>query len=293
MSDEEVAAAEALRAEYDKLEQAHADADELPEEVDQRLGEIETALAVFDDRPVKYDREEIARAGAFVSIDSSGALRIERGYVRPEDEPAIPESEPETSATDTDAVGVTAVEGIEPEVSGPADQEEAEEDEGWRPIPDRLLTELTAWRTLTLHDGVAQNPDVAFLAALHAPCLKLFYRYTSDSCLEIDVKSVVFGSRAPGLNDTAIAKAVDERHRRWSEQLPREPGDLWEALLAFDTDSRHALFAHCVAQYQRSARVRGIGVRAHSLMPIVLRTPSTSTSRPPDGRQRSTTISAV
>jgi ParB family transcriptional regulator, chromosome partitioning protein len=98
-----------------------------------------------------------------------------------------------------------------------------------------------------LRDAVAQNPDVAFLAALHVLCVKLFYRYTSDSCLEIDVKSVVFGRQAPGLNDTAFAKAVDERHRRWSEQLPQEPGDLWEALLAFDTDSRHALFAHCIA----------------------------------------------
>jgi len=57
----------------------------------------------------------------------------------------------------------------------------------------------------------------------------------------------IFGSQAPGLNDTAIAKAVDERHRRWSEQLPREPGDLWDALVAFDADSRDALFAHCVA----------------------------------------------
>jgi len=247
MSDEEVATAEALRAEYDKLEQTHSDADELPEEVDQRLGEIETALAALDDRPVKHDPEEIARAGAFVSIDGSGALRVERGYVRPEDKPAVPESEPETSATDTGAVDVTAVEDVEPEVSSPADQEEPEEDEGLKPIPDRLMTELTAHRTLALRDAVAQNPDVAFLAALHALCLKLFYRYTSDSCLEIDVKSVVFGSQAPGLNDTGIAKAVDERHRRWSEQLPQEAGDLWEALLAFDTDSRQALFAHCVA----------------------------------------------
>jgi ParB family transcriptional regulator, chromosome partitioning protein len=70
--------------------------------------------------------------------------------------------------------------------------------------------------------------------------------YTSDSCIEIDVKSVVFGSQAPGLNDTGIAKAVDDRHRGWSDQLPPEPGDLWDALLAFDTDSRHVLFAHCV-----------------------------------------------
>ncbi|MHC2367600.1 ParB/RepB/Spo0J family partition protein [Bradyrhizobium diazoefficiens] len=84
MTDEEVAAAAALRAEYEGLEQEHSDVDVLPEGIDQRLGEIETALAELDDRPVQYDPDEIARAGAFVSIDASGALRVERGYVRPE-----------------------------------------------------------------------------------------------------------------------------------------------------------------------------------------------------------------
>jgi ParB family transcriptional regulator, chromosome partitioning protein len=246
MSDEELATAEALRLEYEKLEQTHADADELPEEADQRLGEIETALAVLDDRPIKYDPEEIARAGAFVSIDGSGALRVERGYVRPEDEPAVPESDLETHATDAGTVDAAAVEEEQPEVNSPAAQEEPEEEDGLKPIPDRLMTELTAYRTLALRDALAQNSDVAFLTALHVLCLKLFYRYTSDSCLEIDVKSVVFGSQAPGLNDTAIAKAVDDRHRRWSEQLPREPADLWDALLACDANSRHALLAHCV-----------------------------------------------
>jgi ParB family transcriptional regulator, chromosome partitioning protein len=105
-------------------------------------------------------------------------------------------------------------------------QEEPEDDDSLKPIPDRLMTELTAYRTLALRDALAQNSDVALFAALHTLCLKLFYRYTSESCLEIDVKSVTFGTQAPGLNDTSIAKAVDDRHRRWSEQLPREPGDL-------------------------------------------------------------------
>src|SRR5207244_116114 len=164
-----------------------------------------------------------------------------------EDEPAVPQSEPENDATVAGVVDATAVEGAEPEVRRPVSQEEPEEDEALKPIPDRLLTELTAYRTLALRNALAQNPDVAFLAALHALCLKLFYRYTPESCVEIDVKSVVFGSQAPGLNDTGIAKAVDDRHRCWSDQLPPEPGDLWDALLAFDADSRYALFAHCVA----------------------------------------------
>ena len=58
------------------------------------------------------------------------------------------------------------------------------------------------------------------------------------------MKSLVFGSQAPGLNDTAMAKAVDERHRRWSEHLPRESAELWDTLAAFDPDSRGVLFAH-------------------------------------------------
>lgn len=248
MSDEEIATAAALRSEYDRLEEVHAEADELPEEIDQRLGEIEAALAALDERPLKYDPAEVARAGVFVSIDGSGELRIERGYIRPEDEAAIPEAERESDA-ETNSIETASNDAAEaPGVGSPSPEEREEEDEqGIKPIPDRLMTELTAYRTLALRDALAQDTDVAFLAALHALCLKLFYQHTPESCLDLDVKSVVFGGQAPGLNDSAVANAVDERHRRWSEHLPRESADLWDALCVFDPDSRHALFAHCVA----------------------------------------------
>jgi ParB family transcriptional regulator, chromosome partitioning protein len=249
MTDQESASAEILRAEYERLEQAHLDADELPEDVDRRLGEIETALAALDDRPVRYDPDEIARAGAFVSIDSSGNLRIERAYVRSEDEPAVPRQSDSTHEEADSVVTDTATDEVIGSVDGGSaePQDEPDQEDGIKPIPDRLMTELTAYRTLALRDALAQDPDVAHLAALHAFCLRLFYRYALESCVEVEVKSYVFGSQAPGLNDTAIAKAVDERHRRWSEQLPREPGNLWDALVAFDADSRDALFAHCLA----------------------------------------------
>ena len=84
---EEQATIDALQAEYAKLEAEYENADELPDEVDARLGEIETALAAFEDRPVSYDPAEVARAGVFVCIDSDGKLSVDRGYVRPEDEP--------------------------------------------------------------------------------------------------------------------------------------------------------------------------------------------------------------
>src|SRR5690606_32663145 len=86
LTPEQEAARDALKAEFDRLVAEHEDADELPDEVDERLGELETALEAFDERPLSFDPEEIAHAGAFISIAGDGRLRIDRGYVRPEDE---------------------------------------------------------------------------------------------------------------------------------------------------------------------------------------------------------------
>lgn len=244
LTGEECATREALRAEYDQLEARYAEADELPDETDQRLGEIETALAAFEERPVSYDPQEVARAGVFVSIDSSGALRVERGYVRPEDDPATTGSEPGVPIDDAENNQSVVADGADATTG--ADTPEGTESDGVKPLPDRLMAELTAHRTLALRQALGENPDIAFLAVLHALSLKLFYHYGTDLCLEIDAKSVVFASQAPGLNDTAAAKAIDERHRAWSEQLPEDPGKLWDAILDLDSDSRQALFAHCV-----------------------------------------------
>ena len=51
LTDEERTAREALRGEYDRLEAEFAEADELPDEIDQRLGEIEAALDAFEKTP--------------------------------------------------------------------------------------------------------------------------------------------------------------------------------------------------------------------------------------------------
>ena len=253
LTDEETAALDALRAEAEQLEEAHADANEIPEDVDQRLAEIETAITAIEERPLNYDSAEIARAGAFVSIDGSGRLRIERGYVRPEDEAPITEPEPTESEADSGMADTTptmaaASKAAQSKDGGAVQSEPAEEeDEGLKPLPDKLLTELTAYRTLALREAIGNDPGVAFLAALHVLCLKLFYHYGSNSCLEIEPKTVAFGAQAPGLGDTPLAVKVDARHRDWSGQLPAEPGDLWDALTTFDAETQQRLFAHCVS----------------------------------------------
>jgi ParB family chromosome partitioning protein len=217
----------------------------MPEEVDRRLGEIETAIAAFEERPVIYDPAEIARAGVFASIDGDGHLRIARGYVQPEDEApvsAAPDGGEAAPWYPDGARAVITIGGVAaPQIETP------EEDDGVRPLSERLVTELTAQRTLALRDALANAPDMAFVAVLHALCLGAFYHYASDTCLEITAKSSGFGTQAPGLNDTPSAKAIEARHDAWARQLPEEPGGLWDALTAFDDDSRTALFAHCAS----------------------------------------------
>ena len=242
MTDEEAATYDALRAEFDQLEAAHVEADELPEEVDARLGEIETAMEVLQDRPVQFEDDDLALAGAFVSIDSSGRLRVERGYVRSEDEPALPsEDQPDADTADADVDDTD----IDPDAGLPHDEED--EDDVIKPLSDRLVTELTAHRTLALRDALAGDPHIAFVAALHGLTLKLFYRYGSNSCIEIDPRSAAFSAQAPGLADTASAQAIEARSEKWAKHLPKAPEDLWEVLIDFDSDSRQALFAHCVS----------------------------------------------
>ena len=242
-TEEEEAARVTAQAEYDRLSEEHADADELPEEVDARLGELEAVLEAFDTRPLAFDPAEVGRAGAFVSIAQDGKLRVERGYVRPEDEVPV-EEEHATSAkaeVSTDATSAPRQEAVTSDPSA-----EPEEEDGLTPISDRLLTELTTHRTLGLRHALGEQPDVAFLAAVHALTLKAFYVYGSDSCLELDLKSVSFNAQAPGLNDSASAEAIRIRHESWAKALPKEPVALWDTLSGWDRDSRAALFAHVV-----------------------------------------------
>ena len=248
---EEEATLAVLQQEADDIEAASAEAEELTDEQDRRMGEIEAAIEEINERPIVFDPADVANAGAIVSIDRNGRLSVERGFVRAEDEPTVevePEPVDEAAAAQPltngyDHGGVIAV--GQGDAGIPA---EPEEEDGIKPLSDRLMGELTAFRTVALRQAMGERPDVAFLAVLHTLTLQTFYHYGLDSCLELSFKSVGFGVQAPGLKDSAAAIALDQRHKDWAAALPKQPEALWEALAGFDTDSRQALFAHCVAQ---------------------------------------------
>jgi ParB family chromosome partitioning protein len=274
LSIEEQATIDALNAEQAKLEFDYQDADELPDEVDQRLGEIEAALMAFEERSVVYDPADIVRAGVFVSIDSEGRLSVDRGYVRPEDE--APASDPEiggdvdVSSSDGQEAGASVQRTAISVVGHPAETEEDDEDAA-KPLPDRLIIELTAHRTLALRNALAENPAITFQAVLHNFVLTAFYRFASSgSCLEVGLRTPAFPAQAPGLRESVSAKAVEVRHEGWKERLPKSEADLWEALTALDGTAQASLFAHCAsfavnALYEPANRTNQGRVSAHGV----------------------------
>ena len=87
LSADEIAEHAKLLTEYRALEEEYSGQDEYPEEIDTRLGELETAMEAFEQRSLIFDAAEIGRAGVFVTLDRDGGLAVYRGYVRPKDEP--------------------------------------------------------------------------------------------------------------------------------------------------------------------------------------------------------------
>jgi ParB family chromosome partitioning protein len=244
LTDEEQARLDALVEEYDRIGEEYQDGSDLPDEVDARLTEIDEELTALNIRPVTYDPDEQARAGVFVSLTHDGRLRIDRGYVRPEDEPV---ADGEDAPIDREGAEQTSGPAISVGGHAPDEAASEEEDDAIRPLPDRLVSELTAVRTVALRNALAGNPQAAFIAVLHALCLSVFRSHGTHGCVQIEVTQAWLGNVAPDLRETPWSVAIQARHEQWAERLPDEPGALWDALVELSQEEQMALLAHCVS----------------------------------------------
>jgi ParB family chromosome partitioning protein len=250
LDDDDKAARAALQAEYDQLlEQYQGD---LPDQIDARLGELERMIALFDDLPMRYAEEEMARAGVFIRLNGDGSPDIARGFVRYEDEPRA-EVEGGEGGGDIDPQNPDSTDHSADPANASNDADGDGEDDGepggLRPLSERLKLELTAHRTLALRDALANDPQAALLVLLHTLVLGLFYPGRGhETCLEIGMRQTSFSAQAPGLAESLSARAIEARTGAWREQLPQEADGVWDAISALDPDSRHMLLAHCLSQ---------------------------------------------
>lgn len=252
MSDEDQAALGALKAEYADISEAFADYEELPDEADQRLGELEKAIEALEGtEEATFDAADVARAGVVVSIDREGQALILRGYVRPEDETADDDSGAQEEAgagegndgkreTMVISLGATTTTSVTP----------THEDEGdvIRPLPEKLILELTAFRTIALRDALARNPRVAMTLLLHKLVSDTFQHRYGGSCLQVSVLQPSMLNIAPkGMNETVPADSMAHRYSLWGDIIPQDDQALWNWLEGETDDVRTELLAFCVS----------------------------------------------
>ena len=234
---EDQARLDALSAEWDELAQQHDGVEDLPEKVAACLDALNAEIERLSAQRQAYDPDVIARGGVYVVLGHDGAARIERGFVRPEDEP---ESEGADSAAEDPNTGETDGETV-------ADEDEGDH-EADKPLSDTLVRDLAAHRTLGLRIALGDSPDVALLAVTHALTARTFFRGEDyGSCLDIRPNSAFLGGHADGIGNTAAAQKLEERHAAWAAQMPADVADLWDFVVDLDHDSRMALLAYCAA----------------------------------------------
>ncbi|ACI91170.1 ParB domain protein nuclease [Afipia carboxidovorans OM5] len=255
LSEGDAAAYDAAQDELERLSAEWEDADvDLPDEVDQRFAELEAEIERINAKRRAYDPDEVARGGVFVVLSHDGEVRIERGFIRAEDEAPEPE-EAEDGETVIDGVRVNG-DGEVMEDGDESDddvsvleREDEEAEEDGKPLSDSLIRDLTAHRTLALRLALGEQPDMALIAVTHALASQTFYRGGGEAhCLEIRPISASLGGHADGIEDTAEAKALADRHAGWAADIPRDVADLWGFIAGLDHASVMALFAHCASQ---------------------------------------------
>jgi ParB family transcriptional regulator, chromosome partitioning protein len=210
-----------LQARYDALCEKHQHDDKIPTKAAEQLERIEGAIEALSKE--EYKARDVALAGAFVNLSGDGSVRIERGFVRAEDEP-----ESKAKADDQK-------------------KRPTKDADGLAPLSEKLVAELTAYRTSALRNELAQHPSSAFIALVYALTLATFFQGSEGSCLEIVPKSAWLSGHAPGIDESVAERQTAERHAAWGKRLPQKPEALWTFIYGLSDDERTSLLAHCVS----------------------------------------------
>jgi len=213
LSEEAEAEQRQLADEYEALFTGMEDGDE---EASERLDAIQQRMEALSDTGDAFSPEDIARAGAMITIDGDGEADIVLGLVRPEDMPEEDE-----------------------EASGESDT--PEDSQAKSPFSAALIESLTSVKSASVSAALLEQPDIALAAVVHALASDIFLVSGEESALQISGRRKHFREESNGTQ--ALQRALEG----WNETLPGESRRLWEWCLSASTERLLELLAVCAA----------------------------------------------
>ena len=238
MTDAERARVAEIEDDCEAFEQAWADADEVPPEVDERWEALLCEKEAILDRPMVYTPEQKARATAFLVLDRNGVPQLWHSIF---EERAAAE-EATTATTGSSAGGRTDAE----------DETDTEPPE----IPTRtadsrvsqaLLDDLTNNRAAIVQLALAQQPDLALQVLAYSLAVDATESW-APAAFEVRGREQWAGGRSEP--DTAIDAELVALRGRLQNEWMAEKGEIarFEAFRAMTADEMAAWLAWCLAR---------------------------------------------
>jgi ParB family chromosome partitioning protein len=225
LSDEQQVELDSLDAEYDELAEL-IEAGAADKDTEGRMLVINGRMGELQNLTEAYSSDDLEKAGAIVTIGYYGALRVERGFIRSEDEIEAAQLEANNASG-----GEAAPKGAKPFVHSQS-----------------LTQELTAQKTAALRVELARNPDIALAAVVHALLLKVAYTYPGvQSALEISLTTERLETSIKQPEGSKALCAFNDLRENYGYVIPGDPADLWEWCLEQPHDKLLDLLAYAAA----------------------------------------------
>lgn len=240
LSEADQAAIDQLSEEYDSLAEL-IEAGAANGDAETRLSEVERQIETLREGEEAYQAEDLVKAGAILTLDYHGRLAVHRGLVRDVDV--------ETDDGNTASDGGTAT---EPKAGAKLSHSAA------------LIEDLTAQKTAALRVELANNPDIALVAVVHAMLLRVAYGsgYMSEqSALQISLTHErLEGSMKRPDNNRALAE-WERIRENYGHKITGNPADLWDWCLEQSREELLNLLAFAAAHSVNAVETKHSGDR--------------------------------
>jgi len=246
-----------LAARFDELALDYPNGD-APDKVQAEFEAIQAELNALEERERAFRPEDMARSGATITLTPMGSLRIERGYIRPEDEPQF-EPEPESEEAgdiengndeeDENEAAEEAVDEVMRDASSDSTPETVLTEAKALVLPADLDAELSAHRTAALRMEIMRQPDLALRVLAHSFATATFYGgYLPTVARIAHPYGAGYGIGGSGLADSPARQAVRQAEDEQKARLPSDHAELWTWLQAQDVPAIHTLLAVCIGR---------------------------------------------
>jgi ParB family chromosome partitioning protein len=227
---------EALQPEYEAYDEDADESGELYQALEEKAQRIQDQRDALDASLASSYPDDLVIAGAVVTVDQNGELRIERGLIRKEDMKKLPRGNGGNG--EHGEQGRAGMNGAGDNMLEPVHSE-------------KLTRMLTAHRTAAIQAELMNRPEVALAALVHRMALQVFSKgYVSNRIVQVSIERSYLKPDAENIEQSRAGKAMEEKRQYWQERIEaagQGGKNLFGWLLKQDQADLQGLLAFCTA----------------------------------------------